>query len=382
MERWIMHVDMDAFFASVEQHDHPEYRGKPVIVGGLSGRGVVATASYEARRFGVHSAMSMARAHQLCPDAVYLPTRFERYRAVSEEIRAIFRQFSPCVEPISIDEAFLDVSGMEKLMGRVTDLGPKIKKAILEKTGLTASVGLAPNKFLAKLASDMEKPDGYTIIYPETAAEQIAPLPIGRIFGVGAKTASALHRLGIDTIGQLAACPPAYIRPIAGKNTDTLLRFARGLDDRPVVPDEKRQSLGREETFEEDLLTKKDCLEALWELTQEVGWRLRSSKLSGTTVTLKIKTADFKLHTRSQTSEFPVSLDEEIMDIIIKLADGCTWKDPVRLLGVTVSHLTPAEDTGFDFSGETAKARKRSTVLDALKQRFGEDIIHKGSRKP
>lgn len=378
MDRWIMHVDMDAFFASVEQRDHPEYQGLPVIVGGLSGRGVVATCSYEARRFGVHSAMSMARARQLCPKGIFLPARFARYQSVSNRIRDIFHQFSPCVEPISIDEAFLDVSGMERLSGGVITLGPKIKAAIRETTGLTASVGLAPNKFLAKLASDMEKPDGFTIIRPETAKARIAPLPIGRIFGVGQKTAAALNRLGITTIGQLAACPATFLRPLAGRNTETLLRFAQGLDDRPVVPDEKRQSLGREETYPEDLLGRDTCLAALWNLAQEVGWRLRAGGLSGCTVTLKVRTADFRLHTRSWTAEAPVDLDEEIMAIIRRLAAELPWKQPVRLLGITVSHLTTAADSGLDFSGETARARRRSSALDSLKQKFGEGIIRKG----
>lgn len=195
-QRYIMHVDMDAFFASVEQLDHPEYRGKPVIVGGLSGRGVVSTCSYEARKFGVHSAMPMATARRLCPQAIYVQGRYGRYTEISREIRRIFQEFSPVVEPLSIDEAFLDLTGMEALAGDVYVLGPKIKETIRERTGLTASVGMAPNKFLAKLASDLRKPDGLVIIRPEEAAAFIAPLPVGRIFGLGQRSVGALEKWG------------------------------------------------------------------------------------------------------------------------------------------------------------------------------------------
>jgi DNA polymerase-4 len=380
-ERWIMHVDMDAFFASVEQLDHPEYRGKPVIVGGQSGRGVVSTASYEARKYGIHSAMPMVQAHKLCPHGIFVAGRHGRYEEISERIRAIFHEFSPLVEPISIDEAFLDLTGMEKITQDLPALARKIKERIKKETGLTASIGLAPNKFLAKLASDLEKPDGLVVIRPEEAAARIAPLPISRIFGVGRHTVDALKQIGLTTIGQLAACNPAVLRPLLGKNAETIINCAHGLDNRPVICDEKRQSLGREMTFEEDLCEKEDCLAVLWDLSQQVGWRLREKGLGGYTVTLKVKTSDFKLHTRSVTAETPLQLDEEIFDHIRHLASSFPWSQPVRLLGVTISHLSDQPDGIPPFFEAAKKNRQRSAALDALKKRFGEHIIHKGQIK-
>ena len=371
-----MHVDMDAFFASVEQLDHPEYRGKPVIVGGLSGRGVVSTCSYEARKFGVHSAMPMTTAHRLCPQAIYVQGRYGRYQEVSREIRKIFQEFSPLVEPLSIDEAFLDLTGMEALAGDVYVLGPKIKQAIRERTGLTASVGMAPNKFLAKLASDLRKPDGMVIIRPEEAAAAIAPLPVGRIFGLGQRSVAALEKMGIRTIGQLAACDPRLLRPLLGKNAEEIRNRAQGLDSRPVVPDEQRKSLGKENTFPVDLVGMETCLGALWDLCQQVGWRLRCAGLSGCTVTLKVKTGTFQLLTRSRTVEEPLSQDEELMEQIRLLARQLSWSQPVRLLGVSVSHLVPAGSQSLALDDE--RRQKRNQALDALKQRFGEDIIRKG----
>ncbi|WP_337464862.1 DNA polymerase IV [Acidaminococcus timonensis] len=376
-KRIIMHVDMDAFFASVEQLDHPEYRGRPVIVGGLSGRGVVSTCSYEARKFGVHSAMPMTTARRLCPQAIYVQGRYPRYVELSLQIRGIFHAFSPVVEPLSIDEAFLDLTGMEALVGDATTLGEKIKQVIRQQTGLTASVGIAPNKFLAKLASDLQKPDGLVIIHQEEAADFIAPLPLSRVFGLGRRSVAALENLGLRTIGQLAACSVSLLQPVLGKQAQEIRDRARGLDDRPVVPDEQRKSLGKETTFGEDLMGKRACLEALWDLCQQVGWRLRANGLSGYTVTLKIKTARFQLITRSRTVEEPVQLDEELREQIRLLADQVSWREPVRLLGVSVSHLTQGSSMALDLDG-SGRERKRAQVLDALKQRFGEGIIHKG----
>ncbi len=379
-QRYIMHVDMDAFFASVEQLDHPEYRGKPVIVGGLSGRGVVSTCSYEARKFGVHSAMPMVTAHRLCPQAIYVQGRYGRYTEVSQQIRAIFREFSPLVEPLSIDEAFLDVTGMEKLVGDVTKLPAKIKAAIKERTGLTASVGLAPNKFLAKLASDLQKPDGLVIITADRAAEFIAPLPVGKVFGLGSRSTEALAHIGVMTIGDLAHCNPASLKPILGKQAEEIRNRALGLDDRPVIPDEERKSLGREVTLEQDVVGREECLAILWDICQQVGWRLRSSGLWGYTVTLKIKTAKFQLLTRSRTLEEPVQLDEDLREQIILLSRQWSFREPVRLLGVMVSHLSREGTTSLGFN-QDEKKQKRAAALDALKQRFGEQIIYKGTRR-
>lgn len=377
--RWIMHVDMDAFFASVEQLDHPEYRNRPVIVGGLSGRGVVSTASYEARRFGVHSAMPMKEALERCPKGIFVEGRYGRYLELSQKIRQIFHEFSPLVEPLSIDEAFLDLTGMERLVGDIPALGLRIKERIKKETGLTASVGLAPNKFLAKLASDLKKPNGLVIIRQSEAASRIAPLPISRIFGIGARSASLLTRFGIRTIGDLAACDASFLSPLFGKNTETILRFAHGLDNRPVIPDEKRQSLGRELTFEKDLRDHAVILEILWNLSQEVGFRLRSAGLSGYTVTLKMKTQDFKVHTRSLSSDLPLQLDEKIMERVKILTRRNPLRDPVRLLGVTVSHLVPQESSEQNLFSKSDRNTQRSLAVDALKKRFGETIIKKGA---
>jgi len=379
-QRYIMHVDMDAFFASVEQLDHPEYRGKPVIVGGLSGRGVVSTCSYEARKFGVHSAMPMVTARKLCPQAIFVQGRYGRYTEVSGQIREIFRQFSPLVEPLSIDEAFLDLTGMEKLTGDITAIPARIKAAIKERTGLTASVGLAPNKIVAKLASDRKKPDGLVIIRPEEAAELIAPLLLSRVFGLGKRSTEALNKLGLRTIGDLADCELGRLTPVLGRQAEEIRNRARGLDDRPVICDEERKSLGREVTLEEDVMGRENCAAILWDLCQQVGWRLRSGGLWGYTVTLKIKTAAFRLVTRSRTLEEPVQLDEELMEQIRLLCGQWSFREPVRLLGVTVSHLSRDGGTSLDF-GQNEKKQKRAAALDALKQRFGEQIIHKGVKK-
>lgn len=244
-QRWIMHIDMDAFYASVEQHDNPELRGKPVIVGGQSMRGVVSTCSYEARRFGVHSAMPTVQAHRLCPDGIYVPCRMWRYQEVSRQIMEIFHELSPLVEQLSVDEAFLDVSGMELLYEQVEDIGWLAKERIKERTGLTASVGLAPNKFLAKLASDLQKPDGFTIITPAQAREFIAPMPVTKIFGIGKAAAEPLLQFGVERIGQLAQADAHVLQRVFGKNAERVRRLALGLDDRPVVGESEPKSIGR-----------------------------------------------------------------------------------------------------------------------------------------
>ena len=264
--RWVMHVDMDAFFASVEQLDNPQYRGKPIIVGGKSHRGVVSTCSYEARKYGVHSAMPIAQAHRLCPNGIFVAGRMGRYMEVSRQIMQVFAEFSPCVEPLSIDEAFLDLSGMENLVGNIATLGSKIKKRIKEATGLNASVGLAPNKFLAKLGSDLRKPDGLVIISASEAREFIAPLPVNKIFGIGKSANEALNKIGVFTIGQLAVCDEVYIKQILGKNTVLVQNLARGIDDRLVENSREAKSIGKETTYMEDLLTKEKYHDALWDL--------------------------------------------------------------------------------------------------------------------
>lgn len=379
MKRWIMHVDMDAFFASVEQFDHPEYRGKALIVGGQSDRGVVSTCSYEARQFGVHSAMSMVEARKRCPHAIFVNGRMSRYAEVSASIMNIFKEFSPCIEPLSIDEAFLDLTGMDNIVGDIAKLGREIKDKIKKETGLTASVGIAPNKFLAKLASDLEKPDGLVIIPEEEAEKIIAPLSVRRIFGIGEKAEKGLLQLGITTIGQLAGCEPKFLKKVLGNNADTIHLLAQGKDERPVECFHEIKSIGKETTFAVDLTNSAERHSELLDLCEQVGWRVRNRGVAGHTVTLKVKYASFKTITRSATVEVPVSLDEEIFVIINRLADQVAWTEPVRLLGVSLSKLVPAGGEPLLAMADDAVMRKRNAVLDSLKNRFGEKIIKRGN---
>ena len=379
MKRWIMHVDMDAFFASVEQLDHPEYRGKPVIVGGQSERGVVSTCSYEARKFGVRSAMSMVEAHRRCPQAIFVQGRMSRYVEVSRTIMAVFREFSPCIEPLSVDEAFLDMTGITGVAEDIAKAGLAVKTRIKEKTGLTASVGIAPNKFLAKLASDLEKPDGMVIIREEAAKDLIAPLPVRKIFGIGEKTEKGLLQLGILTIGQLADCDPKFLKKVLGNNAETIHLLAQGKDNRPVECVQETKSIGKETTFPYDLTTPRERHSELLDLCEQVGWRLRNNEVAGHTVTLKVKFASFRSITRSSTVEIPVNFDEEIFTVISRLAEQVAWTEPVRLLGVSLSKLVPAGGAPLVAAEDDAAMRKRNAVLDSLKNRFGENIIKRGN---
>ena len=379
MKRWIMHVDMDAFFASVEQLDHPEYRGKPVIVGGQSERGVVSTCSYEARKFGVRSAMSMVEAHRRCPQAIFVQGRMSRYAEISRSIMAVFREFSPCIEPLSIDEAFLDMTGITGVAEDIAKAGLAIKTRIKEKTGLTASVGIAPNKFLAKLASDLEKPDGLVIIREEAAKDLIAPLPVRKIFGIGEKTEKGLLQLGILTIGQLAGCDPKFLKKVLGNSAETIHLLAQGKDNRPVECVQETKSIGKETTFPYDLTTPRERHSELLDLCEQVGWRLRNNEVAGHTVTLKVKFASFRSITRSSTVEIPVNFDEEIFTVISRLAEQVAWTEPVRLLGVSLSKLVPAGVAPLVAAEDDAAMRKRNAVLDSLKNRFGENIIKRGN---
>lgn len=379
MLRWIMHVDMDAFFASVEQLDNPDLRGKPVIVGGQSCRGVVSTCSYEARRYGVHSAMSMAEARKLCPHGEYVPVRMRRYQEVSQKIMSIFHDFTPLVEQLSIDEAFLDVSGMEKLYHNNTEeIGWLIKKRIAAETGLTASVGLAPNKFLAKMASDLQKPDGFTIIRHAEAAKFIADFPVTKIFGIGKMAEKSLLQYGIATIGQLAAAENNVLKKVFGKNADSVHRLAQGIDERPVVTESVPKSIGRETTFTQDLFTEEQCRRELLKLSGQTGFRLRSKGYSGHTLTLKVKFTDFRIATRSITSETDICYDEDIYALAVKLLHEVDLKKGIRLLGVTVSNLSEGDCGTLGFE-EDKKQIQRNEAVDALKKRFGENIIKRGS---
>lgn len=378
MQRYIIHVDMDAFYASIEQRDNPQLLGMPVIVGGLSNRGVVATASYEARKFGVHSAMSMVEARRRCPQAVCITPDHRKYSFVSAQIRNILDRYSPLVEPLSLDEAFLDVTGMDGLYADPADIARSIKADIKERLQLTASAGVAVNKFLAKLASDLQKPDGLYVIRPGEEAKVLAGLPIRRLWGVGEVTAASIAKLGIRTIGQFAATDPKLLEGYIGRAVFDLQQLARGIDDRPVVPDQQVKSIGNEETFEEDLYQWEEIEKQLLLFADKVGWRLRRLNLSGRTVTVKVRFASFRTVTRSRTLDEATSLDGVLYHTAKELYKSIPANEGIRLLGLTVSNLQPAGQSIALFDSGQEKQEVLHKVVDGLKARFGSAAVTKG----
>lgn len=345
--RRILHVDMDAFFASVEQHDHPEHRGKPLIVAGSErSRGVVAAASYEARRFGIHSAMPTSRALRLCPQVVRVSPRHSRYHEVSAEIQAVFASYTPQVEPLSLDESFLDLT--EYCVLHRCSVGPvaaEIKRAVRERTGLTASAGAGPNKLVAKIASDVEKPDGLVVVPPERVQAFLRPLPVERLWGVGPVTASRLRALGLVTIGDIANRDPAWLEQTFGRSGPIFHQLARGDDDRPVVTWHEPRSVSSENTFATDVADADEVLNCLREQAEEVASRLRSHGYHGRTVNLKLRYADFTTITRSLTPPHLVADVGPLFAIARTLLLTRTEfpQRPIRLVGVGVSGLLDAE---------------------------------------
>ncbi len=371
-----MHVDMDAFFASVEQRDHEEYRGKPLIVGGLSTRGVVSTCSYEARHFGVHSAMAMSEARRRCPKGIFVTGDHEHYQEVSMQIFSIFARFSPCIEPLSIDEAFLDITGMEHLMKDRLSYAMKLKNAIQSEVGLIASVGIAPNKFIAKLASDLKKPDGLVIVEKDKIQQTLANLPICRIWGVGKKTGEKLSALGYETIGQVAVADVHKLEAFLGlKTAIQLVDLANGRDEREVETSREAQSVGKEITFEKDLLTKAQAEKQLLALAEKVGWRLRKIGIKARTVNIKVRTASFHTFTRSRTLLEPSNYDEVLYRTAVDLFHGISLKESIRLLGISGSNLS--ENIQASLFNEDKKQKELYSTIDGLKARFGEAIITK-----
>ena len=376
MERWIMHVDMDAFFAAVEQRDHPEYRGQPLIVGGLGNRGVVSTASYEARKAGVHSALPMAEARRRCPQGIFLPGNHPHYQAVSRQILAIFADFSPRLEPLSIDEAFLDITGMERLFSDRRSYGRQLKQRIFAEVGLVASVGIAPNKFLAKLASDLEKPDGLVLIERGQEKAVLQDLPIRRLWGVGRQTGEKLMRLGLQTIGQIAAADPQQLQKYFGTKTACqLIQLANGRDERPVEPAREQQSIGNEITFEQDLVEQAQVNVQFLALTEKVGWRLRRAGAKARTVTIKVRTASFQTITRSKTLTEATNFDAVLYQTALALYQQARSREGIRLLGVAGSNLVFHEQESL--FEEHKKQEKLYQTMDSLKARFGAAIITK-----
>lgn len=379
----ILHVDMDAFYASIEERDRPELVGRPLIVGGApEGRGVVAAANYAVREFGVHSAMATAAALRRCPHAVVLPPRMEHYAGVSRRIRHIFFRYTPLVEPLALDEAFLDATGSEPLFGSAVTIARRIKEDIRREVGLVASVGVAPNKFLAKIASDLKKPDALVVVAPERVQEFLDPLPAGRLWGVGRVAADGLERMGARTIGELRRLPSEELRRRFGAQGEHFWRLAHGLDERRVVPDREAKSISRETTFPDDLRDP-DALRAwLWELAEQVGRRLRRHRLRGRTVQLKLRFADFRTITRAHTLPLATNITREIGQTAVDLlAHALPARHPgARLLGVGVTGLENPERTqrGLFEDEERQKQSQLDAVADAIQAKFGAAALSRG----
>lgn len=345
---------MDAFFASVEQRDSPEYLGKPLIVGGKpNSRGVVAACSYEARKFGIRSAMPCSKAYRLCPEAIFVPPRFEAYREVSGKIREVFWRYASQVEPLSLDEAYLDVSYTESFEGSATRIAQAIKKEILEETGLVASAGVSYNKFLAKIASDMDKPDGLYVIKPEQGAAFVAALPVGKFFGVGPATEAKMHKHGIYKGEDLLAWHLDDLKVLLGKSADYFYQAVRGIDNRLVRSSRERKSLGKETTFREDILDVNELLRHIDVLAEKVIERLKEQALQPKTITLKVKYANFKQVTRSSTQAKVISEIENIKPVLRELLSQTeAGKQAVRLVGVTASGFVQKEDENTSNHGD------------------------------
>ncbi len=373
----IVHVDMDAFFAAVEQLLHPEWKGKPVIVGADPregrGRGVVSTASYEARQFGIHSAMPISQAYRLCPHGIYIRPHGEIYAQYSRQIMQILAEFTPRIQAVSIDEAFLDVSGSVHLFGTVENLAREIKRRIFQQTQLTASIGVAPSKSVAKIASDFQKPDGLTIVPPEEVLAFLEPLPVRKIWGVGEKTYQRLQHLGIETIGQLRQYPLRVLQQTFGKMGTHLYGMARGEDERDLELDDEIKSVSHETTFDVDE-TQLDVLDdVLFNLSEKVGRRLRKYRLKGKTIQLKLRFSDFSTFTRSHTLGHYTNLTEDIYRVGHHLLQEFQQlPQPVRLLGIGVSHLV--DESGVQLSLwdlENEKKLQLEKIMDQLQEKYG-----------
>jgi len=399
--REIIHLDLDAFYASVEMLDNPEIAGKPVIVGGGGKRGVVTAASYEARKFGVHSAQPVATARRLCPDGVFLPVRMGRYKEMSDRVFEIFRRFSPLVEALSIDEAFLDVTGTERLFGGALEVARKIKEAVASETGLTVSAGVAASKFVAKIASDMNKPDGLTVVPRGKEKEFLGPLPVGKLWGVGKVTETALHRMGVKTIGDLASVPAENLKKRFGKHGLHLHRLANGIDDREVEPEHEVKSIGHEDTYDEDIRDREAIGKELLSLAHRVSSRLRRKGFRGRTVTLKVKYHDFTQVTRAATLPSPTDDGATIYRTVIPLLKKTeAGRRPVRLLGISVSHFGekrfPREEWGQiplfgqrpeprppssrgTTARDPARTAKLNEAVDRIREKYGERGIRPGT---
>ena len=385
--RVILHVDMDAFFAAIEQRDHPEYRGRPVVIGADPqqgrGRGVVATASYEAREYGIHSALPISQAWRRCPHAVFLRGNHRYYREVSAQVMDILSTFSPVIQKISIDEAFLDVTGSLRLFGSPENLARTLKQKIRDECDLTASVGIAANKFIAKIASDLEKPDGLTICLPGQERAFLAPLPIRKLWGVGAKTAARLEALGLKTIGEIADYPVKGLIDRLGAWGYQLHQLARGIDNRPVATRSLRKSISEETTYLEDVDDDSLVEHTLFTIADRLSRTMRRKGLKGRTITLKIRFEGFETHTRSRTlSDFINDADTLRAITVSQYRSFQRQGRKVRLVGIGVSQLNTVfgeQMSLFDAPEENPTSERLDALLDELKRKFGEDAVTRGS---
>jgi DNA polymerase-4 len=373
--RLILHADLDAFYASVEEHDDPSLRGKPVIVGGAKGeRGVVSAANYEARRYGVHSALPLRTASRLCPNGVFLPGRPERYRELSRQVMAIFASLTPLVEPISLDEAFLDVTASVPAFGDGETMARRIKQRVLDEVGLVVSVGVATNKLCAKVASDLRKPDALVVVPIGGEAQFLAPLPVTRLWGVGPQSRAALAEYGVTTIGQLAALSDATLRRRFGQHGAELVARARGIDDSPVVPQRAPKSIGHEHTFEHDTVDRRKLDATLLDLAESVASRLRRHELSAGAVQLKLRYEGFETLTRQTPLHRQTRESEPLYDATRMLRDKTLVAGRgVRLIGLTAINLSDRQQlTLFDAQ---PRNERLAQSIDAVRQRFGERAI-------
>jgi len=378
--RQILHIDMDAFYASVEQHDDPALRGKPVLVGARSRRGVVAAASYEARPFGVHSAMPMVLALRRCPQALVVAPRPDRYAEVSEIVFGILRTFTPLVEGLSLDEAFLDVTASRSLFGDGETIARKIKDAVLERTGLCASAGVAPCKFVAKIASDIQKPDGLVVVDPSAVEAFLAPLPIERMWGIGAKTAPTVHACGLHTLGDLARADARELEKMLGTWGLEAQALARGIDPRNVNPDLPAKSIGSEETFEHDIVGQEYLERHLLDQAARVARRLCRAPLLARVVVVKVKYADFTIRTRRATVAQAIGDTDSIFEVARSLLSRLDSARPVRLTGVSVAELCTASSCGALFPEPTLdRRRKLEEVAGQIADRFGHKSLRRAA---
>jgi DNA polymerase IV len=389
----ILHVDLDAFYASVEQLADPSLQGRPVIVGGLGRRGVVAAASYEARRYGVHSAMPMGRARRACPDGVFLAPRFDAYGEASESVMAILRDVTPLVEPLALDEAFLDVHGARRLHGSAPEIAAVLRRRIKAETGLVASVGVATTKFVAKLASDLAKPDGMLVVESGTEIDFVHPLEVRRLWGVGPKTGERLAQLGVRTIGDLAALPEdTLVHALGDAHGRHLHALAWNRDDRAVEPARVVKSVGHEETFPTDITDREALAREVLRMSERVGERLRHGRRAGRTVQLKLRYKDFRTITRSRTLPEATNLVADIAAVARALLDAVELGDGIRLLGVAVQQLQDVDEhdgnsrsedqlpLALDANADAARGsdpRRRAVEasMDAVRERFGDDAV-------